>query len=215
MKLYTYFRSSAAYRVRIALNIKAMTYEAVPVHLVKGGGEQHSDEYRAVNPAELVPTLQTDDGLIITQSLAIMSYLDEYQPEPALLPPTAADRAWVRSVASLIACDVHPINNLRVLQYLEGELGCTVPQKWQWYRHWVEQGLWALERMLAARGKQGSFCWGETPTLADCCLVPQVYNARRYDCDLSQTPRVLAIAQACEALPAFEMAAPENQPDAV
>jgi maleylacetoacetate isomerase/maleylpyruvate isomerase len=215
MKLYTYFRSSAAYRVRIALNLKCMDYKAVPVSLVKQGGQQRKADYLALNPAGLVPTLQTDDGLVITQSLAIIAYLDELQPEPALLPEAVADRAWVRSVASLIACDIHPINNLRVLQYLEQELSCTSQQKNRWYCHWVEQGLLAVERMLQAHGQRGAFCWGQVPTLADCCLVPQVFNARRFGCDLSQMPRVEAVTQACESLPAFKRAAPDNQPDAV
>lgn len=213
MRLYTYFRSSAAYRVRIALNLKGLAWEAVPVHLVRGGGEQHQPGYRALNPAGLVPALE-DDGQVFTQSLAIVEYLDETHPEPALLPGDAASRARIRAIAQAIACDIHPINNLRVLQYLTRELGASEAQKTAWYRHWVETGLAAVEAMLAVQAGSGRFCVGDTPTLADVCLVPQVYNARRFDCDLTAMPTVLRIASHCEMLEAFQRAAPQAQADA-
>lgn len=213
MRLYTYFRSSAAYRVRIALNLKGLAWEAVPVHLVRGGGEQHQPGYRALNPAGLVPALE-DDGQVFTQSLAIIEYLDETHSEPSLLPGDAASRARIRAIAQAIACDIHPINNLRVLQYLTRELGASEAQKTAWYRHWVETGLAAVEAMLAVQGGAGRFCVGDTPTLADVCLVPQVYNARRFDCDLTEMPTVARIASHCEMLEAFQRAAPQAQADA-
>jgi maleylacetoacetate isomerase/maleylpyruvate isomerase len=213
MKLYTYFRSSAAYRVRIALNLKGLPWEAVPVHLVRGGGEQRLPAYLALNPAGLVPTLE-DEGLVLTQSLAIIEYLDETRPEPPLLPGSAAERARIRAIAQAIACDLHPLNNTRVLQYLKRELGVSEEQKSAWYRHWIALGLAAVEAMLAKDPRTGRFCHGDTPTLADCCLVPQVFNARRFDCDLTAMPTVRRIAEACEALDAFRRAAPDSQPDA-
>ncbi len=213
MKLYTYFRSSAAYRVRIALNLKGLAWEAVPVHLVRGGGEQYGADYRALNPAGLVPALD-DEGRVLTQSLAIIEYLDETHPEPPLLPANPADRARVRAIAQAIACDLHPLNNLRVLRYLKHELGVSDAQKDAWYRHWVGVGLGAVEAMLAADPATGAFCHGASPSLADCCLVPQVFNARRFDCDLSAMPTVVRIAERCEALEAFRLAAPAQQPDA-
>ena len=213
MKLYTYFRSSAAFRVRIALNLKGLAWEAVPVHLVRAGGEQHLPAYLALNPAGLVPTLE-DEGAVLTQSLAIIEYLDETRPEPALLPGSAADRARIRAIAQAIACDIHPINNLRVLQYLRRELGVSEEQKTAWYRHWITLGLGAVEAILAKDPRTGRFCHGDTPTLADCCLLPQVFNARRFDCDLTAMPTVRRIAETCEALDAFHRAAPAGQPDA-
>jgi len=213
MKLYTYFRSSAAYRVRIALNLKQFAYEAVPVHLVRGGGEHRQPEYVALNPAGLVPTL-VDGANVLQQSLAIIEYLDETRPEPALLPGGAVERARVRAIAQAIACDIHPITNLRVLQYLSREFGVSDAQKNAWYRHWVEVGLAAVEAMLARDARTGAFCHGDAPTLADCCLVPQVFNARRFDCDLSGMPTIVRIAERCAALDAFRLAAPERQPDA-
>lgn len=213
MKLYTYFRSSAAYRVRIALELKGLAWEAVPVHLVRGGGEQRQPGYLALNPAGLVPALD-DDGRILTQSLAIIEYLDETRPAPPLLPADAAGRARVRAIAQAIACDIHPINNLRVLQYLKREFGIGDAQRDAWYRHWVGVGLAAVEAMLAGDARTGAFCHGDAPGLADCCLVPQVFNARRFACDLSAMPTVVRIAERCEALEAFRRAAPENQPDA-
>ncbi len=213
MRLFTYFRSSAAFRVRIALNLKGLAWDAVPVHLARDGGEQHRPEYRALNPAGLVPALD-DDGLLLTQSLAIIEYLEETRPVPPLLPADPAGRARVRAIAQAIACDIHPINNLRVLQYLTRELGASEAQKSAWYRHWVELGLAAVESQLAAHPATGSFCHGESPTLADCCLVPQVFNARRFDCDLSAMPVVRRIVAHCETLPAFQAAAPQAQADA-
>lgn len=213
MKLYTYFRSSAAYRVRIALNLKGLPYEAVPVHLLRNGGEQRQADYLALNPAGLVPALE-DGGAVLTQSLAIIEYLDETHPQPPLLPGDALGRACIRALAQAIACDIHPINNLRVLQYLSRELGASEEQKTAWYRHWVEEGLAAVEAMLAQAPRSGRFCFGDTPTLADICLVPQVFNAQRFKCNTAHIPTVLRIAEACEALEAFRLAAPANQPDA-
>lgn len=214
MKLYTYFRSSAAYRVRIALNLKGLDYRSVPVHLVKEGGQHRKPDYLAVNPAGLVPSLETDGGVLLTQSLAIIEYLDETHPSPALLPGGAVDRARIRALAQAVACDIHPVNNLRVLKYLQGTLALSDEQKDDWYRHWVEEGLAAVEAMLLQDRQRGRFCHGDAPTLADCCLIPQVYNARRFECRLEQVPTVMAIVGACEALPAFQAAAPEAQPDA-
>ncbi|MBI1906033.1 MAG: maleylacetoacetate isomerase [Rhodocyclales bacterium] len=211
MKLYTYYRSSAAYRVRIALNLKGLPWEAVPVHLARG--EQHRDDYRGVNPAGLVPALEVD-GHLLTQSLAIIEYLDEVHPEPSLLPGDALVRARIRALAQSVACDIHPINNLRVLQYLTGELGVSDTRKNAWYRHWVELGLESIERMLAAAPQTGRYCVGDTPTLADVCLVPQVYNARRFDCRTDHIPNVMRIVAQCEILDAFRRAAPGEQADA-
>ncbi|AVR87192.1 maleylacetoacetate isomerase [Thauera aromatica] len=213
MKLYTYFRSSAAYRVRIALHLKGLEYEAVPVHLTRDGGEQRRPEYLALNPAGLVPALE-DAGRVLTQSLAIIEYLDEIHPQAPLLPAQALDRARVREIAQMIGCDIHPINNLRVLQYLGREFAATEAQRNAWYRHWVELGLATVEARLAGDGHSGAFCHGDRPGLADCCLVPQVFNARRFDCDLSAMPTVRAIAARCEELEAFRRAAPAAQPDA-
>jgi maleylacetoacetate isomerase len=210
-RLYSYFRSSAAYRVRIALNLKGVDYETVPVHLVRG--EQHAAAYTALNPAGLVPTL-ADEGRVFTQSLAIIEYLDELHPQPALLPGTAVDRARIRALALSIACDIHPLNNTRVLKYITEELGGSEQGKTAWYRHWVEQGLAAVERLLAEDTRTGDFCHGDTPTLADCCLVPQVFNAQRFDCRLDHVPTVMRIHAHCEALEAFQRAAPSVQPDA-
>ena len=213
MKLHTYFRSSAAYRVRIALHLKGLDYEAVPVHLVRGGGEHRQPAYLGLNPAGLVPALE-DAGQVLTQSLAIVEYLEETHPQPALLPAAALDRARVRAIAQAIACDIHPVNNLRVLQYLTRELGVSEEQKNAWYRHWIGVGLRAVEAMLAGDARTGAFCHGDTPGLADCCLVPQVFNARRFGCELSAMPTVLRIADHCAGLEAFRRAAPEAQPDA-
>lgn len=213
MKLYTYFRSSAAYRVRIALNLKGLACEMAPVHLVRGGGEQLCPEHRARSPLGLVPVLDTG-GAMLTQSLAIIEYLDETAPAVPLLPADALGRARVRAIAQTIACDIHPVNNLRVLAYLANELRATPEQKDAWYRHWVAAGLAAIERMLADDARTGRFCHGDTPTLADCCLVPQVFNARRFDCPLDDLPTIRRIVAACEALDAFARAAPANQPDA-
>jgi maleylacetoacetate isomerase/maleylpyruvate isomerase len=213
MKLHTYFRSSAAYRVRIALNLKGLQTEMSPVHLLKDGGEQFGATYDALNPQHLVPTLE-DDGMVLTQSLAIIEYLDETHPMNPLLPGDPRGRARVRSLSQAIACDIHPINNLRVLKYLSDKLGVSPEQKNEWYRHWVMLGLAAFERQLARDAGTGRFCHGDTPTMADCCLVPQLYNARRYECDLTSFPTLVAVAERCEALPAFADALPERQPDA-
>lgn len=212
MRLYTYFRSSAAYRVRIALNLKGMAYQAVPVHLVRDGGQHRKPEYLALNPQGLVPALEVD-GQVLTQSLAIVEYLEETCPQPPLLPADALGRARVRAIAQAIACDIHPVNNLRVLQYLGSALGAGQAARDDWYRHWVETGLAAVETMLAADPRTGAFCHGDAPGLADCCLVPQVFNARRFNCDLSAMPTLAAIAERCQALPAFAAAAPQAQPD--
>lgn len=211
--LYTYWRSSAAYRVRIGLALKGLAFEARPVHLVREGGEQHHDAYRGLNPQQLVPTL-LHDGHVLTQSLAILEYLEERFPQVPLLPADAAGRARVRALAQLVACDIHPINNLRVLKYLSEELGVSAEQKGAWYRHWVALGLQALETQLARDPETGLFCHGDTPTIADCCLVPQLYNARRFECDLTPYPTLIAIADRCEQLEAFVDARPDRQADA-
>ena len=211
IKLYSYFRSSAAYRVRIALNLKGLSYEYLPVHLVKG--EQRDERYRALNPQALVPML-VDEGETITQSMAIIEYLDDKVPDPPLLPPTPEARARVRSIAQVIACDIHPLNNLRVLKYLTGTLGASEDAKNAWYRHWIELGLAAIEARLAADSRTGAFCHGATPTLADICLVPQLANARRYDFSIEAYPTLGRIESHCLALDAFARAAPERQPDA-
>jgi maleylpyruvate isomerase len=213
LTLYTYFRSSAAYRVRIALALKGLDYTAVPVHLLKGGGEHLEPRYRDVNPGALVPTL-VDGTTRIPQSLAIIEYLEETHPEPALLPSDAAGRARVRAIALDVACDIHPLNNLRVLNYLTDTLGLSQAARDTWYRHWVETGLGTVEQRLAGDAATGRYCHGDTPTVADCCLVPQVFNARRFDVDLEAFPAVRRIAAACERLAAFRAAAPAAQPDA-
>jgi maleylacetoacetate isomerase len=217
MKLYTYFRSSAAYRVRIALNLKGLPYEAVPVHLVKGGGEQLQDAYRAVNPSALVPSLQDGEGTniaTITQSMAIIEYLEETHPATPLLPSAPLERARVRELAQIIACDIHPVNNLRILRYLVRNFGVSEDAKNEWYRHWIKEGFAALEAHLARGSVQGRFCHGDTPTMADCFLVPQVYNAKRFDVDMTPYPRIAAIDAACATLPAFQAAHPASQGDA-
>ena len=214
LTLYTYFRSSAAYRVRIALNLKGLQYASAPVHLVRDGGQQHQAAYLAKNPQGLVPALQLDEGTVLTQSLAILEYLEDTHPQPALLPPDAVGRARVRALAQAIACDIHPLNNLRVLKYLKRELHLSDAQKEAWYQHWIGSGLQAIETMLAASPATGAFCHGDTPSMADCCLVPQVYNAQRFHCPLGNYPNITRIAQHCNSLPAFQQAAPEMQADA-
>ena len=211
MQLYTYFRSSAAYRVRIALNLKNLKADQIPVHLVKNGGEQHSEAYKAINPSELVPTL-VDDELKLSQSLSILEYLEDQHPEVALLPHDPKQRALVRAFSLAIACDIHPLNNLRVLQYLTGTLEVSEEQKNQWYTHWVLTGFNTLEAQLSE--SNGQFCFGDQPTFADCCLIPQVYNALRFNIDLSAYPKIQAIYQHCNQLDAFKNAAPEAQQDA-
>jgi len=213
LKLYSYFRSSAAYRVRIALNLKGLAYETVPVHLTRRGGEQLAPAYRKLNPQALVPVLQ-DGGRLLTQSLAIMEYLEEVHPLPPLLPKDPAARARVRALALAVACDLHPLNNLRVLNYLTGPMGLGDDAKQTWYRHWIAEGLGALEASLASDRETGRFCHGDMPGLADCCLVPQLANAYRFKCDVAPYPSLLKIETNCQALEAFQRAAPDKQPDA-
>ena len=212
IKLYSYFRSSAAYRVRIALNLKGLPYEYIPVHLVNNGGEQNSSSYEALNPLKLLPTL-VDGENVLSQSLAIIEYLDEAYPNtPALLPTDTATRAQIRALSQAIACDIHPLNNLRVLQYLGNQLEVSDAQRSQWYAHWIHLGFEALEKTLAQQ--PSNFCFGNTPSLADCCLVPQIYNAKRFNLDLSAYPNILAVYEHSKTHPAFVQAEPENQPDA-
>lgn len=211
--LYTYWRSSASYRVRMALNLKGIEHELEPVHLVRDGGRQHADAYTALNPQALVPTLVHGER-VLTQSLAIIEYLDELFPGPVLVPGPPEARARVRAIAAAIACEIHPLNNLRVLKYLTGPGGMDESDKLAWYRHWTGQGLAAVERMLSDSGETGTFCHGDEPTMADCCLLPQVYNARRFDCSLRDFPRIRRICDELDRLPAIRRAAPENQPDA-
>jgi maleylpyruvate isomerase len=210
VKLYGYFRSSAAYRVRIALNLKNLPYEQAAVHLTRNGGWQWSEEFRAINPQKRVPALMLPGGDTLLQSLAIIEYLDEIQPEPPLLPKDPIARAHVRAVAQIIACDIHPLNNLVALNYLKGPLGHDQAAVDEWYRHWVIQGLDAIEALL----RPGPYAFGAHVTLADLCLVPQMFNARRAACDLRPYPRLCAITAHLEVLPEFVRAAPSNQPDA-
>ena len=210
MKLYNYFRSSASFRVRIALALKGVPYDYVPVHLAKG--EQRQVAYAELSADRLVPMLELDDGTRLSQSMAIIEYLDEVHPEPALLPRDALGRARVRALAQSVACEIHPLNNLRVLQYLSRTLKVDEEAKNTWYRHWVRTGLEAFERQLAQQ-PAGRFCFGDTPTLADCLLVPQIFNARRFDTPLDGLPRTMAIFDACMALPAFQQAQPSACPD--
>jgi maleylacetoacetate isomerase len=210
LTLYTYFRSSAAFRVRIALNLKGLDWQPEVIWLP--AGEQAGAAYLAVNPQALVPTL-VEDGHHLAQSLAILEYLDETHPEPPLLPGSARDRARIRSLAALVACDIHPVNNLRILKYLKREMGQDQAAIDTWYRHWCNQGLAAYERQLGDGGA-GRFSHGGQVTLADVCLVPQVFNARRYEVDLAQYPKVAAVVDQCMVLPAFQAAEPSRQPEA-
>ena len=210
MKLYSYFRSSAAYRARIALNLKALPYEMTYVHLTKDGGQQRKPEFSAVNPQMRVPALALSGGEILTQSLAIIEYLDEIQPEPPFLPADALERAKVRAIAQIVACDIHPLNNLVALQYLKRQLKHEQPEIDAWYHHWVTEGFKAIEAMI----EPGPYTCGSHVTLADICLVPQVYNARRLKVPLDAFPKIVAVDAACLKLPAFDKARPENQPDA-
>lgn len=212
MKLYTYAYSSAAYRARIALALKGRAAEQISVHLLKDGGQQHAPAYKAVNPQELIPTL-IDGDHTIGQSLAIIEYLDETHPSPPLLPKDPAGRARVRQIAYAIACDIHPVNNLRVRQYLARELKVSDEQGAAWYAHWIALGFAALEAMLASSPQTGRFCHGDAPTLADICLVPQMANAYRFKVPVEAYPTLVRIDASARALPAFIAAAPENQPD--
>jgi maleylpyruvate isomerase len=211
--LYAYFRSSASWRVRIALAWKGLPVQTVPVHLLRGGGEQHGAAYRAVNPQELVPSLVAD-GEVLTQSVAILEYLEERHPQPPLLPAGAFERARVRALVQAIACDIHPLNNLRVLQYLKHQLGHDQAQVDEWYRHWVALGFAALEAQLAP-AESGPYCCGAALSMADVMLVPQVANARRVQLDLAPYPRLCAIEAHLLTLPAFIESAPARQPDFV
>jgi maleylpyruvate isomerase len=210
VKLYGYFRSSAAYRVRIALNLKGLAPEHVFVHLTCDGGGQNSPDYMARNPQKLVPALELDGGEVLTQSLAIIEYLDEVYPDPPLLPAGGAARAHVRAIAQAVACDIHPLNNLRVLQYLRHRMNQDKAAVDTWYRHWVETGFAAIDQMI---GKDG-YCHGGQVSLADVCLVPQIFNARRFDVDLGCYPRIARVEEVCGAIPAFADAHPDRQPDA-
>lgn len=211
MKLYNYFRSSASFRVRIGLQIKGLSYDYVPVHLVKG--EQLQEPFAALSPERLVPLLDVD-GHLLSQSMAILEYLDETHPQPPLLPSDPLGRARVRALAQDIACEIHPLNNLRVLRYLVRDLGVSDDAKNGWYRHWVESGLEAVERQLAGSDATGEFCHGDTPTLADCVLVPQLFNAQRFECRLDHVPTVMRVFERCMRHEAFIAAQPSNCPDA-
>ncbi|HMT65936.1 MAG TPA: maleylacetoacetate isomerase [Ottowia sp.] len=210
MKLYNYFRSSASFRVRIALHLKGLAYDYLPVHLARG--EQKKPAFAAVTAEGLVPVLELDDDRRLTQSMAIIEYLDETHPQPPLLPADALGRARVRALAQIVACEIHPLNNLRVLKYLVGELKASEDAKNAWYRHWVRLGLESYEAQLATRS--GLYSHGDAPTLADCCLVPQIFNAQRFDCDLNGLPRTMAVFDACMKLDAFQQAQPSACPDA-
>jgi maleylacetoacetate isomerase len=211
VKLYTFFRGSSPFRLRIALNLKGLAYEAIPVHL--GKGEHRKSEFGAVNPQQLLPALVLDNGSVLNQSLAIIEYLDELHPLPPLLPKDAKGRARVRSLSLLVACEIHPLNNARTLNYLRKQLGQNEDQIKTWYRHWIDDGLAKLEAELK-RGGTGRYSHGDAPTLADCCLVPQVFNAKRYDSDLAPYPTVMRVFDACMKLEAFDRAQPSKQPDA-
>jgi maleylacetoacetate isomerase len=210
VKLYSYFRSSAAFRTRIALNLKGLAYETVPVHLVRGGGEHLRPEYAAVNPEKRVPALALDSGDVLLQSLAIIEYLDEVHPDPPLLPNDPVARAKVRAVAQIIACDIHPLNNSSTLAYLRGPLKADEAAVRDWYRHWITTCFEAVETLI----KPGPYAFGPAVTIADICLVPQVFNARRFKVPLDRFPAIIAVSTAAAALPAFDAARPERQPDA-
>ena len=213
MKLYTYFRSSAAYRVRIALNLKGLGYEAVPVHLLKDGGQQRQEEYRKINPSGLVPAFQ-DERITLTQSMAIIEYLDERFPAVPLMPTDVAGRARVRELSKIVACDIHPLNNRRVLKHLVGPLGRSEDAKTEWIRHWIREGLASLESHLARDPAAGPYCHGNAPTMADCFLVPQVFNAQRFDVDIADYPNIARINALCVEQQPFVAAPPSRQPDA-
>lgn len=210
MKLYTFFRSSAAFRVRIALGLKGLDYAPQFVHLAKG--EHRRPEYTRLNPQGLVPALVEDDGTFLTQSLALMEYLEETHPQPPLLPREPKARARVRSLSLLIACEIHPLNNLRALTYLRKTLALGEDQVNAWYRHWIADGMTKLEAELAGPGT-GRFCHGDAPSMADCCLVPQIFNAKRYNCELAPYPEAMRVFDECMKLEAFDRAQPSKQPD--
>ncbi|MGF6272650.1 maleylpyruvate isomerase [Massilia sp. UYP11] len=211
--LHNYFRSSSSYRVRIALNLKGLNYRYAPVHLNRDGGEQFGAGFRAMSPDAVVPVLEAD-GIHLLQSSAIIEWLEETHPAPALLPAAPAERAWVRALCATIACETHPLNNLRVLKYLTGPMGLDEERKARWARHWCENGLAAVEAMLARRQRASPFCHGDTPGMADVFLVPQMFNAQRFGADLSAFPLAGAIVERCDSLPAFGAAHPARQPDA-
>ena len=213
IKLYSYWRSSAAYRVRIGLNLKGIEHEIIPVNLLKDGGEQHQENYRRLNPQHLIPTL-IDGDVTVTQSLAILEYLDEKYPDPALLPAALADRSFARQLAQIVACDIHPLNNLRVLKYLSKELGIDDASKDNWYQHWLLNGFKSIELLLKSRNRRGPYCLSDHVTLADVCLIPQMYNAHRFNIPLEDFPILCKIEQECLDTDAFQSALPENQPDA-
>lgn len=211
MKLYSYFRSSTSFRVRIVLNLKQLSYEIIPIHLLKNGGEQNQPDYLKLNPMGGVPCLDSDAG-VLTQSNAICEYINELHPEPALLPEDLFERAWVRSVCNLVGCDIHPVNNLRILNYLTKTLGHDETQKMNWYRHWVTQGFDALEKMLEQ--KAGLYCWGDAVTMADVFIVPQIWSANRFACPMERYPILRRVYENAMLLDAFQQAAPAAQPDA-
>lgn len=213
LALYSYFRSSAAFRVRIALNLKGLAADMRFVHLLREGGQQYAEAYRALNPQQIVPTL-ISDGHVLSQSLAIIEYLEEIAPTPPLLPTEPLARARVRQIALSVACDIHPLNNLRVLRHLKHAFGVDDGSRLEWQRHWIREGFQALEVMLAQDPASCTFCYGDSPTLADICLVPQMANARRIQLNLTPYPTLLRIEEAAYRLPAFVAARPENQPDA-
>lgn len=210
MKLYSYFRSSAAYRTRIALNFKALAFETVPVHLTRAGGEQNTPEFQAVNPQKRVPVLALDSGELLLQSVAIMEYLDEVHPDPPLLPNDPLERARVRAVAQIIACDIHPLNNVASLNYLRSAFGADESAVKEWYRHWIVVGFEAVEALI----KPAPYAFGPNVTMADICIVPQIANARRFKVSLDRFPGIVAAGSAASTLPAFDAARPERQPDA-
>ncbi len=213
MKLYSYYRSSASYRVRIALNYKKLAYEHHSIHLVKNGGEQHAPEYRHLNPQEQVPTF-IDGDFVLTQSMAILEYLEEKHPKPHVMPKNPEQRAYVRQLSLISVADIHPLNNLKVLNHLSGEFGISQEQKNAWYHKWIRQGFDAIETLLdRSPFRTGAYCCGDEVTMADMCLIPQVYNAQRYELPMTDYPLISAIEQACMKLPAFLDAAPEHQPD--
>jgi len=212
VKLYTFFRGSSPFRLRIALNLKGLAYEQAFVHL--GKGEHRGPEFGAINPQGLLPALVLDDGRVLTQSLAIIEYLDELQPQPPLLPKDELGRARVRSLSLLVACEIHPLNNARTLTYLRKQLGLGEEQINAWYRHWVGDGLAKCEADLTRSPGTGKFCHGNAPSMADCCLVPQIVNAQRFDCELAPFPTTMRVFERCMALEAFSSAHPSKQPDA-